>query len=1618
MQINPRVIELVIDWEEKRERGLAVTPEELCAKTPDLLPEVKRRIEQMRRFKDMAETSSATDTNGPDIAKAEPDIEGDRIAGTDRPGQQRMGRSTALPSVFGRYRVLTPLGEGGMGAVYLVLDTVLDRRVALKVPHFTAADGPDILERFYREARAAATIQHPNICPVHDVGALDGTHFLTMAYIEGKTLLNVLRESKNLPQRDAAVLVHKLALALQEAHDHGVIHRDLKPANIIINRRGEPVIMDFGLAKRALPGEARLTRDGAMIGTPAYMSPEQINGNIQSMGPACDIYSLGVMLYELLTGQLPFRGSVVEVVGQILSQTPKPLSALRPGIDPRLEAICMRAMAKEVKDRFAAMSDLATALADFLKASAPVAPPEQSTASRAAPCAASASARPRRVSGLALAVCLGLFLFLGIGVAGVVVYRIQTDRGVLVIETADPDIEVTIKQGGNLVRIYDPKTDKQIELHSGKYEVELSKGKQGLKLYPKEFEMSRGGKPIVKVFLEPPAPKIEPPPTTDPKKAAEHLAAAGKLFHKGQYEQAVAACTEALRLDPNLMHARALRGAAHDNLRQHDECIRDTTEAIRQNPELYRESYCHRSGSYLRKGAFAECIADANEVLKVDSAGTWEKSTAYEARAWALASMGHYDLALADCAEVERLNPKNGFPYWCRSHIHAKQGNTAEAKADGEKALRMSPSLPAWFASLADPPNLSPADEKVGLIRTFKGTKPINCAALSPNGRLAISGDDDNTCRLWDVATGKELFRFPGHTENVICVAFSPDGRLALSAGSRVVTPDGLWARGSDFDIRIWDVATRQLRCKLTGHTNTIFHAVFSADSKQVLSGDASGVVRLWNVESEKPIHRLFNPSCVWSVAMSQDGTQALVAGGAQANKEEQFLCLWDLKTGNKLPPDFTGHTWLTPSVAFSPDGTQALSGSWDRTMCLWDIAGRKKVKAFPALRSAVHRVAFANKGRWVIAGLTDGPDFAIHIYETATGNPVALLEKHTGGINSLAVAADGLHLLSASADGTMRWWRLPEAETADRQKAAGHLAVADKFNANRQYDQAIAACTEALRLDPKWAKAHVVRACAYGNLGKWQQCIDDCTNAIEQDAKYTAAYTNRGWANGNLGKWDKCLHDATEAIRLDPKDADAHRVLGWASGNLGKWDKCIDEATQAIRLNPKDAAAYEIRSWGYLNKNDYPQCIAEANKAVELDVNIFTAYANRGWALANLGHYELALADYAEVLRLSPQNGYHYMGRSMIHAKAGNNAAAKADKETALKLDPTLAKLPGTLADPPNLSPPGEKVGLVRTFDVNNKEQINCVALAPDARLALSGGIDHTFRLWDVATGKEIYRFPGHQENVWCVAFSPDGRLALSAGGGTWSAKDGWLPGSDFEIRVWDVAKREQKIRLKGHANRVNGAVFAPNSKQILSADINGVVRLWDVANGTLIDHRDIVGSSPGRVALSRDGSKALIAGGGDKLVHLWDLKSKELHSFTGHTGFVGSVAFSPDGSKALSGSWDRMMRTWDIAGKKPLKTSPQHLTTVNFVAFANQGRWVIACIGGVADDTGNKFIAAGGHDFDIHIYDTTTSEPIDRLKGHTADVLGVAVAQDGRHILSGGWGGQIRWWRLPNPK
>jgi serine/threonine protein kinase len=266
---------------------------------------------------------------------------------------------------FGDYTVVCEIGRGGMGVVYRARQQSLNRVVALKMILPGALASGDDLQRFRIEAEATAGLKHPRIVTVHEVGEVEGCHYYSMDFIEGISLAQKLKDGP-LSSRSAARYVQTVAKAIHHAHRKGILHRDLKPSNILLDAEDEPHVTDFGLAKR-MGGDSGQTRTGAVLGTPSYMAPEQAGGKLKELGPATDVYGLGAILYECLTGRPPFQAATpVDTVMQVIERDPAPPSLVNPGVERDLETICLKCLEKHAANRYASAEELADDLRRYL----------------------------------------------------------------------------------------------------------------------------------------------------------------------------------------------------------------------------------------------------------------------------------------------------------------------------------------------------------------------------------------------------------------------------------------------------------------------------------------------------------------------------------------------------------------------------------------------------------------------------------------------------------------------------------------------------------------------------------------------------------------------------------------------------------------------------------------------------------------------------------------------------------------------------------------------------------------------------------------------------------------------------------------------------------------------------------------------------------------------------------------------------------------------------------------------------------------------------------------------------------------------------------------------------
>jgi len=343
-----RVNEVLAGYLEAKRLGQAANREDLLRQHPDLADELRSFFADQDRFGQLAEQISpaAAAKPVPTLAPGEttPNI---AVLGTVR--------------YFGDYELLLEIARGGMGVVYKARQVSLSRTVALKMILAGQLASTEDVQRFHREAEAAANLDHPHIVPIHEVGEYEGQHYFSMKLIDGGSLAS---KHMPVPDRQAAILISTVARAVHHAHQRGVLHRDLKPANILLDAAGQPHVTDFGLARRAAGPESQLgeqgvTRTGNIVGTPSYMAPEQARAE-KGTSVGVDVYSLGAILYELLSGRPPFRaGTPLDTVLQVLDCEPEPPHKFNPRTNYDLETICLKCLEKDPQRRYGSAEALA-----------------------------------------------------------------------------------------------------------------------------------------------------------------------------------------------------------------------------------------------------------------------------------------------------------------------------------------------------------------------------------------------------------------------------------------------------------------------------------------------------------------------------------------------------------------------------------------------------------------------------------------------------------------------------------------------------------------------------------------------------------------------------------------------------------------------------------------------------------------------------------------------------------------------------------------------------------------------------------------------------------------------------------------------------------------------------------------------------------------------------------------------------------------------------------------------------------------------------------------------------------------------------------------------------------
>ena len=971
---------------------------------------------------------------------------------------------TAIPlPVVPGYETLSLLARGGMGAVYKARQVALDRVVALKVILAGAHADADERRRFRSEALAAARLRHPNVVQVFEVGEHEGLPYLALEFVEGGNLDQALRGTPQ-PVRVAAALVEVLAGAVQHAHEQGVVHRDLKPANVLLSLSREPLasamspdalardsrlnecvpkITDFGLAKM-LEGSPAQTHSGTILGTPSYMAPEQAAGKGKEVGPPADVWALGAILYECLTGRPPFKGAnASETILQVLEDEPAPPSRLLPRVPRDLETICLKCLRKEPHQRYASAAELARELRCFLEGRPIQARPQGRLERLGRWC--------RRNPALAAAAALAATLLAATVVLSILFALSQAaarDRA----EELVRDLQQTDRQRRRFTRL-----SARLVLNQGQARCEQGDVAIGLLMLARGLEIVPADEPetaaSLRTALAAWGSQLRPLRAMLPHQdriSALAFSPDGRTILTATGDRTARLWDTATGepISPVLRHreGRVLAVAFSPDGRMAvttgDDCTArrwDTATGAPSGPPLSHPTTVGTvafspDGQTLLTGAYDGTIRlwEANTGRqRGPTLDTPRRDAAI--RAVAFHRDGHTFLTAGDDGTARLWKVSTGEPQG-RTMRHEKQIIRAIYSPDGKTILTASRDRTArlWDAVTGQPLPVPP----------LRHEDFVLAVAFSPDGKSILTGSMDKTVRRWDSTTGKPLGPPLRHFYHVQDVAFSPDGKTILTAsndwtarlwdaatgeplgppfqhprpvGRAAFSPDGrtILTGCDDGAVRVWATATGVIPPRILSHKDQVAAAAFSPDGTTVLTGCNDHTAQSWDVVTgERKGSPLPHGNRVYAVAFSPDGKTLLT--GSWDNTAR----LWDAATGEPRGTVFR-HDEKVFAAVFSPDGKRILTGSHDNTARLWDAGTGRQIHRLPH-RAAVWGVAFSPDGQTLLTG---GWDRAAYRWNAATGKRIDPPLPHTDGVWSVTFSPDGKTLLTGSWDHTARLW-------------------------------------------------------------------------------------------------------------------------------------------------------------------------------------------------------------------------------------------------------------------------------------------------------------------------------------------------------------------------------------------------------------------------------------------------------------------------------------------------------------------------------------------------------------------------------------------------------------------
>ena len=1121
------------------------------------------------------------------------------VATLPRPREENGDRKTPLLTQhIPGYEILGELGRGGMGVVYKARQNRLNRLVALKMILAGAHADPQQLERFRAEAEAVARLQHPYIVQIYEISEHDGCPFFSLEFVDGGTLAQKLTGVAQ-PPRLAAHLTRLLASAMHSAHQKGIIHRDLKPGNILLaaptehisgsdsfhsemqatfRLYGIPKITDFGLAKH-LDVQSQ-TRTGAILGTPSYMAPEQAEGRAHAIGPATDVYGLGAIFYEMLTGRPPFEGdSSLTTIRNLLAQDPLPPSQLHLKVPRDLETICLKCLEKDPARRYPSAEDLAEDLHRFLN--------DQPIEARPTGWWGRSVKWMRRHPTMTIVAFVLFVAVLSLLTMGLV-YHLRMETAFEETQKYAEDsrqnlIRLHVAQGSSAMNAGDGITallwfTEALRLDAGTEEQEkahrqrIAALEQGLPR-PQQLWVHEGA--VNEVRFSPDGSRVLTAGDDD-------------KVHLWDSETAQEAIPPLSAGSPVVFAVFSPDG------RRVAAASLDGTARIWNIGKTGIPPIVLAPGGKLR---WIEFSPDGRQVVTAsgDTARVWNLESATEARA-----------------------------AWKAKHAGAV--NAALFSPDGQ-----------WLATAGD-------DGLVYLWDTAKRNAPpiilshdraVLCLAFSPDSKRIACGASDSIAQVWDVADGAPIGRRLRHRDRVIHVAFSPDGQRLLTSsddGTALIwrvadgeplvepmrhksivrwaafNPDGcrVATAGDDNSARVWSASTGAPLTPPLRANGSVNRVAFSPDGRRLAVASDDGTARLWDVACRHQA-QIVDEASVFRLRVDRDLRVGLLDNAPR-------------DAGAKSPEGRT-----------SPDGRLLLKIGKDHTARVYDANSGEPVTPPLAHRAQITYAAFNPDGRLVV---TTSIDETARVWDAESGAPAGPLLRHASSIEFADFNLDGRRLVTASDDNTARIWDFVSGEllvpplkhdgtvVQARFSPDGHRVATGSLDQTARVWDAESGQTLSPPLQHPWSVRHVhfspdgrrlLSTGPSGGVWSWDLPTTDCAVADLVSLAQLLSGSRIDEHRGIMPIAPADLKELWTALRRERSD-----FFHFSAEHVTVWDR--QTAEECSRSGNWRAALWHL------------------DKLIEQEPDNWLYHARRGQVQGEMAHWKEASADFAEVVRRAPE--------------------------------------------------------------------------------------------------------------------------------------------------------------------------------------------------------------------------------------------------------------------------------------------------------------------------------------------------------------------------------------------